>query len=234
MSMKRNKKTLWLYGKHAVSAALANPAREIHRVVATRNAANTLKTTHKIDQLDGDAIAKLLPQGAVHQGVACETSPLPEMALEELGDASFIIALDQVSDPHNVGAIVRSAAAFGVDAVLVTDRCAPQETGVMAKSASGGLEIVPIIPVINLARAMEDLKAQGFWSIGLDGHSNTTIEQVPDYDKTLLVMGAEGKGLRKNTAQHCDLLVKLPMSDRMESLNVSNAASIAMYTLYNK
>lgn len=186
---------------------------------------------------EGAKLEGLLPAGSVHQGIVIECDPLTQPSLQEwlaLGTGAPVILLDQVSDPHNVGAILRSAAAFDIGAVIATDRHAPSESGVMAKSASGGLEAVPLITVTNLSQSMELLKQAGYWICGMDGEARQTIDQAKLDRKTAIVMGAEGTGLRRLTSERCDFLVKLPMSPRMESLNVSNAAAIAMYALYTK
>jgi len=230
----------WLYGVHAVRAALSNPHRNIRRFITTapalENVADALgvrKLTPEI--ISSQEISKILAEGAVHQGVAIEVLPLPELSLEEyLAQAKAqkpLLLLDQVTDPHNVGAILRSAAAFEAGAVIVTRDHAPQESAVLAKASSGGIEIVPLITVTNLSQSMEMLKKQGYWCIGLDGEAKQTIVQAKLNNKTALVLGAEGKGLRRLTGERCDLLVRLPISSAMESLNVSNAAAIALYAI---
>ncbi|MCF8468968.1 MAG: 23S rRNA (guanosine(2251)-2'-O)-methyltransferase RlmB [Sneathiella sp.] len=235
----------WLYGDHAVLAALANPVRKIRRLVMTRSKMDSLddETKGRIEEiiapefLDKDAITNLLPENAIHQGIAALPSPLPDYSLEDLPDADdpaviVVAILDQVTDPHNVGAILRSAAAFNVKALIVPDRHSPPMTGVLAKSASGALELVPVIRVGNLSRAMDQLAGRGFWRIGLDGHADREPEAAAaGIEKVAIVLGSEGKGLRHLTAEKCDLLAKLPMSGDIESLNVSNAAAIAFYEL---
>ncbi len=182
----------------------------------------------------------MLPPGAVHQGAALLSEPLTDVALEDVLDRaaeaekSVVLVLDQVTDPQNVGAILRSAAAFGADAVLVPDRHAPPETGALVKAASGAVEIVPLVRVINLARALEELKKAGFWIAGLDGQAPQTLAAADMTGKVALVLGAEGEGLRRLTRDHCDILVRLPISERMESLNVSAAAAVALYELARK
>ncbi len=233
-------KTYWLYGVHAVRAALLNETREIKRMVATKQAMEKFTSECKARKINPEDkspqdISKLLPEDAVHQGIALEVRPLPEMALEDyLAIAKGpkpLLLLDQVTDPHNVGAILRTAAAFGVGAIIVTKDHAAQESATMAKASSGGIEIVPIITVTNLSQSMETLKKHGYWCIGLDGEAKQTIAQAKLNNKTALVLGAEGKGLRRLTAERCDLLVRLPISSAMESLNVSNAAAVALYAL---
>jgi 23S rRNA (guanosine2251-2'-O)-methyltransferase len=232
---------LYLFGKHAVLAALSNPMRKIKRVMVTKNAAKeldaALQQVKNIQTIDSGKLESILPPGSVHQGIAIECEPLPQPSLQGWLDEGIekpVLLLDQVTDPHNVGAILRSAAAFDVGAVIVTDRNAPVESGVMAKAASGGLEIVPLITVVNLVQAMETLKKAGYWTAGLDGHAKELIGEAKLDKKTALVLGAEGAGLRRLTTEHCDFLVKLPMSEQMESLNVSNAAAVALYDLYRR
>ncbi len=230
----------WLYGFHAVRAALLNPNRQIRRMVAIKPAAEKLAEESKkrgisANVLSPQDIGRLVPPDAVHQGVAIEVMPLPEQSLEEYlaqtKEHKPLILLDQVTDPHNVGAILRSAAAFDAGAVIVTRDHAPQESAILAKASSGGIEIVPLLPVTNLTQCMETLKKHGYWCIGLDGEAKQTIAEAKLSAKTALVLGAEGRGLRRLTGERCDLLVRLPISPAMESLNVSNAAAVALYAL---
>lgn len=229
-----------LYGRHSAVAAIANPMRKIKRVLVTANAKKEigegvfsgLKT---VSVVDTGKLESQLPKDAVHQGIAVECEPLQQPSLHDWlseGIKKPVVLLDQVSDPHNVGAILRSAAAFDAGCVIVTDRNAPSESGIMAKTASSALEIVPLISVPNLSQAIEILKKHEYWVAGLDGDAKQTIGEAKLDNRTALVLGAEGKGLRRLTAEHCDYLVKLPMSERMESLNVSNAAAVALYELY--
>lgn len=232
-----NREPLRIYGKHAARAALANPMRTIKRVVATKAVAAELKDVAQLQVVDGQKIDNMLPGDAVHQGIALECTPLTQPSLQEWLDKDIhkpVILLDQVSDPHNVGAILRSAAAFDVGAVITLERNAAQESGVMAKAASGALETIPLISVGNLVQAIELLKKAGYWSYGLDGTAKENAHQMKFEAKTALVLGAEGKGLRRLTADHCDFLIKIPMSPNMESLNVSNAAAITMYEIAKK
>jgi 23S rRNA (guanosine2251-2'-O)-methyltransferase len=230
-------KRLWLYGKHACVAALENPDRHVHHIWITRNNLPWIQPymqgiAHSV--CEPKDLAKQLPEGAVHQGIALEVSPLPAVALEDMmEEASLLVVLDQVTDPHNVGAILRSAAAFGADAVVVHDRHAPKESSIIAKSASGALDIVPLISVTNIVYSLQDLKKEGFWIVGMAGDAPHTLAQLSEDapQKIALVMGAEGEGLRRLTYETCDYLVRLPMDNRMESLNVSNAAAIALYEL---
>ena len=233
MNKHKSPATIWLYGKHSCLAAIRNPKRQIHQIYVTENTASLLSSERKlpIKTVKPHAIAALFPEGSVHQGIALQTSPLSSPAINSLVSARHVLILDQVTDPHNVGAIIRSAAAFDIDAVIVTKHHAPNETAILAKSACGGLETIPIISVTNLAQSCKQLQKQGFWIIGLDGQARTLLKDAPKYEKTALILGAEGKGLRPLTQKQCDLLVKLPISKRMESLNVSNAAAIAMYEM---
>lgn len=240
---------VWLYGLHAVKAALANPRRRHHRLLLSDEAGEVLRRDAAIAKVleelaveasNRDGIGRVLPPGAVHQGAALLSEPLTDIALEDVLDRaaaaekSVVLVLDQVTDPQNVGAILRSAAAFGADAVLVPDRHAPPETGALVKAASGAVEIVPLVRVVNLARALEELKKAGFWIAGLDGQAPQTLAAADMTGKVALVLGAEGEGLRRLTRDHCDILVRLPISERMESLNVSAAAAVALYELARK
>lgn len=234
--------THFLYGKHACFAALANPMRKIKRVLVTKNTRDELgekifSSCKNIVLAESKKLDDMLPREAVHQGIALECEPISQPNLQEWLAAEHnksVLILDQVSDPHNVGAILRSSAAFDVGALIVTDRNAPAESGVMAKAASGALEIIPLIAVGNLVQAIELLKKAGYWIYGLDGEAKQSISEVKMDIKTALVLGAEGRGLRRLTGEHCDVLVRLPISSKMESLNVSNAAAIALYELYRQ
>lgn len=227
--------TVWLFGRHAVFAALANPSRDFRRLVVTKNAAEHLPALPAGLQpqlMEAQELSRLVPREAVHQGYALEVLPLDDGNLDILMQSGRpVLLLDQVTDPHNIGAILRSAAAFDAAGIVVTKHNAPEETGTLAKSASGALETVPMVRVANLVQAMEQLKAGGYWVAGMDGKATQTLAEANLAAKTALVMGAEGSGLRRLTEEKCDLLVKLPISARMESLNVSNAAAIALYEL---
>ena len=232
---------VWLYGYHAVAAALQNPNRKVYRLLLSKETAQELPQ-HLIPENTGYEPAgrtefeQLLPKGAVHQGIAAYVSQLPEVYETDLPEkeSSVIVILDQVTDPHNVGAVLRSAAAFDADAVIVTQRNAPEATGTLAKAASGTLEIVPLIFVSNLARTMQTLKDRGYWCVGMDGTADKTLRDAALPRKVALIMGSEGYGLRRLTAQNCDFMIKLPISPQVESLNVSNAAAIALYDLKYK
>lgn len=229
----------WLFGLHAVRAALANPERRIHRLLAVGDAAKSIgpvkspnRPALQLESVARPDLDRMLPPGAVHQGIAAQVDPLEPPAIEELcmtaGPNALVLILDQVTDPHNVGAILRSAAAFSADAVIVTERHAPQSSGVLAKAASGALERVPLIAVVNLARTMRQLKDAGFWCVGLEGSAKLGIEAARPDGKLALVLGAEGSGLRRLTGETCDALARLPTSLDFPSLNVSNAAAVAL------
>ncbi len=228
----------WFYGLHAVAAALNNPRRRALRLVATAEGAAKLSPmapSARPDIVDRHALERLLPAGAVHQGVALSAEPLAQPGLADIvaqaGDTATVVILDQVTDPHNVGAILRSAAAFGADAVVQPEHGAPAATGIVAKSASGALEVVPLVTIANVARAIAHLKAAGFWCLGLDGDAEETLAAATPGGRIALVLGAEGRGLRRLTRERCDLLVRLPTRPPIASLNVSNAAAIALYEL---
>jgi 23S rRNA (guanosine2251-2'-O)-methyltransferase len=232
-SKPENRPRFW--GRHAVAAALANPQRTIARVWVTREAAAALDLPAAIPATFADVadLGRLVPRDAPHQGVVAEVDRLPEIGLDEIldgaPDARPLLVLDQVTDPHNVGAIFRSAAAFDALGIVTQDRHAPPESGALAKAASGALELVPWVRVVNLARALDEIAEGGFWRIGLDGDAETLLADALGPARVALVLGAEGEGLRQNSAAHCDALARLPISDRMESLNVSNAAAVALY-----
>ncbi|ODP39685.1 23S rRNA (guanosine(2251)-2'-O)-methyltransferase RlmB [Sphingomonas turrisvirgatae] len=224
------------WGRHAVTAALANPERKVRKVWGTREVIGALELPPVVPITYAEAadLARLVPGDAPHQGIVIEVDPLEEIWLGDLleqgaGDRRPLLVLDHVTDPHNVGAILRSAAAFDALGIITQDRHAPPESGTLAKSASGALEIVPWVRVVNLARALDEIGEAGFWRIGLAGEAKGTLAQVMGDTRPALVLGAEGEGMRHNTAQHCDELARLPISPRMESLNVSNAAAVALY-----
>lgn len=226
----------WLYGTHAVLAALANPKRVIRRLLATENTAAHLPPTIKLkpEILPARELEARLPREAVHQGLAILAEPLPVLGLDEACAAAgpaLVVALDQVTDPHNVGAILRSAAAFGARALVLTERHAPSAIGTLAKSASGALEHVPIIRIVNLARGLDDLKDLGYAVLGLAEEADLGLSEIRPGSRTALVLGAEGAGLRRLTRERCDRLVRLPTRGPIGSLNVSNAAAVALYAL---
>lgn len=225
-----------LWGRHAVEAALKNPDRNHRKLWATREGIASLDgelpENFPLEYAQAADLARFVAKDAPHQGLVLECDGLEDVYLEEVltGDpARPLVVLDQVTDPHNVGAILRSAAAFNACAILTQDRHAPPESGVVAKSASGALEIVPWVRVVNLARALEEAAEAGYWRIGLDGNGQSTLAEALPAGPVALVLGAEGEGLRHNIVQHCDAIARLPISAAMESLNVSNAAAIALY-----
>ena len=232
--------SLWLYGHHAVAAALANPAREILRVLATKNAAEWLATTAPRKALStpvADArpeeIDALLHPGAVHQGVAAEVKVLPRSNLEHIcakpAPRAPVLVLDQVTDPQNIGAIFRAAAAFNARAIIVQDRRTPPLAGALAKAAAGAIETVPCVEVVNIARSLEALADIGYETAGLAGEATTPLQSLDPEKPVALVLGAEGAGLRRLVAQKCTQLVRIPIAPAMESLNVATAAAISLY-----
>jgi 23S rRNA (guanosine2251-2'-O)-methyltransferase len=228
-----NRPRLW--GKHAVAAALDNPQRKVLRAWATREAAELMQFPKDLPLVLADVadLGRLVPNDAPHQGVVIEVQPLEESWLDDIltqaADKAVLLVLDQVTDPHNLGAILRSAAAFGAIGIVTQDRHSPPESGVVAKAASGALERMPWVRVVNLARALEEIGEAGFWRIGLTGDADTQLKDALGPPRAALVLGAEGPGLRPNTRDHCDVLARLPISDAVESLNVSNAAAVALY-----
>ena len=224
---------LWIYGQHAVEAALANPNRQKGKIRSVRPLPDSQTHGVAVEIVSKPELDSLCPEGAVHQGIAMQVKPLAPVflddVLKEKRQREVLLILDQVTDPHNIGAILRSAAAFNASAVLLADAHAPEETPTLVKSSCGGIEVVPLIRVSNLARAMETLKKNGFWILGLDGKAKKSVFEEKLPDKTAFVLGSEGEGLRRLTEENCDLLIKLPISPKMESLNVSNAAAIALY-----
>ncbi len=230
--------TVRLWGRHAVEAALKNPERSHRKLWATREGIASLDgelpADFPVEYAQPADLARLVARDAPHQGLVLECLPLEDMFLEDVltGDpARPLVILDQVTDPHNVGAIMRSAAAFNACAILTQDRHAPPESGTLAKSASGALEVLPWVRVVNLARALDEVAEAGYWRIGLDGEGPTTLTESLPAGPIALVLGAEGEGMRHNVMQHCDALAKLPISEAIESLNVSNAAAIALYAI---
>jgi 23S rRNA (guanosine2251-2'-O)-methyltransferase len=235
-SESRGGHALWLYGLHAVKAALGNPRRHCHRCVATRQAAENIGeralSRVSVEIVASEQVSRLLPQGAVHQGIALSCEPLPPRKLDEITSASarkLVLVLDQISDPHNVGAILRSAAAFDAGAVIVQERHAPAESGVLAKAASGGLDIVPYLSVVNIARVLEQWGEHGFWRIALTGDAGQTLAEAIVPRDLAFVLGSEGTGIRRLVRERCDDSATIPIGKWMESLNVSNAAAIALY-----
>lgn len=233
-------KGLWLYGRHAVEAALANPRRSCHRLLATADALARLGPAAgrggvEVSVVERAAIDRLLGEGTVHQGLALSVAPLPTFDLgrtcaPEPG-RNVVLVLDQINDPHNLGAILRSAAAFEARAVVLPERRSAELGGVVAKAASGALDLVPVVEVVNLARALDELAALGYWRVALDAAATATPDEVPATDNLALVLGAEGSGLRRLVRERCDVAVRLPIAPQMASLNVSVACGIALYAL---
>ena len=230
---------VFLYGLHTVELALANPRRRVHAIYATRNARARLEERGVTFPVEPEEVAVRWIDGrvgedAVHQGVLIETETLDAVSLADLGRARLILALDQVTDPHNVGAIMRSAVALGADALLTTTRHSPEETGVLAKAASGALDLLTHIEVVNLAKALTTLKEEGFTVIGLDSAGPAPLEDADAGKRSVLVLGAEGKGLRPVTRDACDTLARIDVPGKIKSLNVSNAAVLSLYVVGKK
>jgi 23S rRNA (guanosine2251-2'-O)-methyltransferase len=229
----RSDDTVVLYGWHTVMAALANPQRRFRRLLATENAARRLAEEKlspgaKLEMVRPESIDALVGADAVHQGLYAETDPLPSPALEDVA-SGVLLVLDQITDPHNVGAMLRSAAAFGVTAAVTTARHSPEATGVLAKAASGALEYVPIVTIGNLAQALRTLKDLGTLLVGLDSSGEANLADVVFSAPVALVLGAEGKGLRQLTRTNCDVVARLDLPGAIKSLNVSNATALALY-----
>jgi 23S rRNA (guanosine2251-2'-O)-methyltransferase len=233
----------WLYGLHAARSALTNPKRFVRRAVLTQRAAEEIgskllvRLKHEITDMHG--VSRVLPDGAVHQGIAILCEPLPRVELDTVWESSpkgrrIVLVLDQITDPHNAGAILRTAAAFGVNAIVVQDRHSPPESGVLAKAASGALDLVPIVHVVNIARALEDLGRREFWRIALTGDGDGPLNDIIHGGDTALVLGSEGAGIRKLVRERCDVSAHIPIEPAVDSLNVSNAAAVALYALTRK
>ena len=240
-----------LYGIHAVAEAIINPARTIRAIYATEQAVRHLEDPLNnaraaglvrpgITEVEREVLDRALPREAVHQGIALDCAQLPETTVHDLivrtasKDRALIVMLDQVTDPHNIGAVLRSACVFGADGLIVQNRNAPDLNALIAKTACGGMEHVPVAAETNLARTLDLLKKEGFFVVGLDERGAQTPNQAPDFAKCVLVMGAEGPGLRPLVRDHCDLLVRLPVRGPISSLNVSNAAAVALYAMTAK
>jgi len=232
----------FVWGRHPVLAALANPARKgMGRLLATADRAAELERDrsnhgHVIEVIDPQLLDRMLPVGAVHQGLAFKVTPLDGVPLEDLAEPAegIIVMLDQLTDPQNVGAIFRSALAFGARGVVVQDRHSPALAGALAKASAGATERLPCARVTNLSRALETLAEAGWRAVGLDGDAEETLDQALDGRPTVLVMGSEGDGIRRLVAEHCDVLARIPMPGNFESLNVSNAAAVALYEASKK
>jgi 23S rRNA (guanosine2251-2'-O)-methyltransferase len=227
-----------LYGIHTVKAALENPKRRIRRLLTTENALRRLREdgapiSIEPEMVRPDALAARLGPEAVHQGVLAEADPLPSPDIEDI-EPGLVLVLDQITDPHNVGAIFRTAAAFAASAIVTTARHSPEATGVLAKSASGALELVPLVTVQNLARGLAEMKERGFLLVGLDSSGDSDLAATPLRAPLALVLGAEGKGLRQLTRETCDHVARLDMPGAIKSLNVSNAAALALYVAHSR
>ena len=223
-----------LYGWHTVTMALANPQRRIRKLTLTENAAKRLADENIATRVTPEIVRpqeidRLLSPDAVHQGLLAEADPLPSPDIETLTPEGMVLVLDQITDPHNVGAILRSAAAFAVKAIVTTARHSPEATGVLAKAASGALELVPMVTVQNLARALTALNERGFQTVGLDSEGSEDLSNVTLREPLALVLGAEGKGLRQLTRETCSVVARLDMPGEIKSLNVSNAAALSLY-----
>jgi len=240
----------WIYGRHPVTAALANPERRWRRLAvlagheeeAAALVAGARAARHGSDEalrlLDHNAFAAILPGGAAHQGLALEVEPLAEPDLEDVvrqagvaAGRSIIVVLDRLSDPQNVGAVLRSAAAFGALAVVLPGHGASPITGALAKAASGALESVPLVRVVNIARTLARLKEERFWICGLDETAPQPLAGLDLGERSAIVLGSEGSGMRRLVREHCDYLARLPTRPAQPSLNVSNAAAVALYEL---
>jgi len=236
---------LYLYGRHPVSAAILNENRQITALYATAENAAELKSlcqqAHRnislIKILERKELEKMLSPDAVHQGFVAQVKELDGYSLEEIchlaqeKENCHVLILDQVTDPQNIGAIIRSCVAFDTLALIVQDKNSPSESGAMAKASAGMIEHLPVVRVANLARAIENLKKSGFWVIGMDGYAQTTIDKLDKSGKTAIIMGSEGKGMRRLIEESCDSTVRLPISEKVESLNVATAAAITLYEL---
>jgi 23S rRNA (guanosine2251-2'-O)-methyltransferase len=231
---------LWLYGRHAVEAALANAQRSCHRLLGTPEALAALgapagRPGLEVLSVEREEIDRKLGPGAVHQGLALSVAPLARLELKRAlvpeSGRNLVLVLDQVNDPHNVGAILRSAAAFDVRALVLPERRSAELGGLAGKAASGALDLVPVIEVTNLARALDQLAELGYWRLALDALAEATIDDAPEVDNLALVLGAEGGGLRRLVREHCDFSARLPIAPAMDSLNVSVACGIALYAL---
>ena len=234
-----------LYGRHPVISAISNKQRIINTIFCTKENYEELKkaciqTERSINIIkitDKKEIEQILPRDSVHQGFAASVQPLPEYSIEEICDLAqernncHILILDQVTDPQNIGAIIRSCVAFNTLALIVQDKNSPTENGTMAKASAGMIEYLPICRVTNLSRTIEQLKQAGFWTVGMDGYASTTIGELKKGGKNAIIMGSEGKGMRRLVEEACDITVRLPISPKVESLNVSTAAAIVLYEI---
>lgn len=237
--------TVILYGRHPVFAVIANPERQISKILCTKDNFDELKeycpkhniSTGIVNTVDRREIDRIVPRDAVHQGFAVYCQELEENSLEDIciladeQENCHVLVLDQVTDPQNIGAIIRSCVAFNTLALIMQDKNAPGETGAMSKASAGMIEHLPICRVTNLSRAIQQLKTAGFWTVGMDGYAKNNIDQIEKSGKIAIIMGNEGKGMRRLVEESCDITVKLPISEKVESLNVSTAAAIALYEI---
>ncbi len=235
--------SFFLFGRHAVEAALKNPSRECIRLIGLEKAlpseVRAIRPKLRTETVSDETVLRsAVPSDSPHQGILLEVRPLPSINIEDLapqpGQPQVLLMLDQVTDPHNVGACLRSAAALGAAALITQDRHSPGESGVLARSAAGALETLPWMRAANLSQTLDSLKDMGYWHVGLAGNTETNLGEVSLGDHIVIVMGSEGKGLRPLVQKHCDVIAKIPMTDKVESLNVSNAAAIALYALAGK
>lgn len=230
---------MYIYGYHPCKAALANPSRIIEKIYITDEkilSSLNYNVNNKIEIINSKTLERKLPEGAIHQGITLLVQPFNYKDIHFLENDSTlnqcVLLLDQVCDPHNIGAILRSSAVFGAKALIVTDRHAPKESGVIAKSACGALEITPLCYVKNLAQTIEQLKMMNYWCIGFSEMGDQTFEKIDLKGKIALILGSEGEGIRQKTKSLCDFHVRLPTTDLFSTLNVSNAAAIALYEVF--
>lgn len=229
----------FFFSRNAIEAAIKNPARKCVRLICTERAEKTALSLigHKQIPIDiiqnEDLLASVIPQDSPHQGIVLEVCPLAAKTIHDLPETErqLVLILDQVTDPQNVGACLRAGAALGATALITPDRHCPTENGTIARTSAGGIEILPWIRVGNLSKSLNELKEQGFWIVGMDGDTDTSLKNVQKGGKIALVMGSEGKGMRPLTRKHCDIIAKIPMTGAIESLNVATAAAIAVYEL---
>lgn len=230
-----NRDEFWIYGYHAVIAALKNPNRPKLRLVLSSTIPEDVEPLFKPELVSKSEITQLLPQGALHQGIALLTRQLSANTLDSLlvnlEKQSIVVAIDSMDDPHNLGAILRSSVAFGADAVMITERNSPELNGTVAKAASGALDIIPVIKVKNISRSLEKLKNANYWCLGLDNNANTELSDFDAGNRVVLILGSEGKGIRRLTKESCDHMVRIPISHRISSLNVSVSAAIALHKI---
>lgn len=247
MVTSKHKPAITIYGYHSVVSALRNKQRTIYKIYALAKYKEELEALIKNNLFSGEIhivdinfFKKNLEPNTVHQGISCTLAPITKYNINDFlasikkKVSSCVLILDHATDSRNIGAMIRNSVAFNVDAIITTKNNAPQENALMYKASSGGIEKIKLIEVVNLQNTFNSLKKAGFWIVGLDPHTKQYINEIPHYEKIALVLGSEGEGLRTLTKKECDLLVKIPMSDNMESLNISNACAIALYEIYKK